>query len=186
MPLSADLPQPHFDELHQRVVHARPEAVARAIASVTPGEMPFLARVTGARRLPAELTGQDLPDLDTARPLVEQLPEIGFIPLDEEPGEAAWGIIGKLWQIRPEFRRDVSDARGFRSFDESGWAKAGWNLAWAPARDGDGTELRTETRVVIPDRITRLRFRGYWLAAKPAGAKIRRELLQAIAARSEA
>ena len=166
MLLSEALPEYDFRERHQRRVDAKPEAVFAAIRSVTLAETPIARTLMRLRGLRA----------GSARPLVEEMDNEGFVQLTEEPlRELVYTAIGQPW--RPlGGKRAVAD--DFRAFAEPGYAKMGFNF-----RLEDGV-LSTETRVLLTDERSRKAFRRYWLVIRPFSGLIRREWLRAIARRA--
>jgi hypothetical protein len=166
MLLSEALPEYDFHERHERRVDAPPEDVFAAIRSVTLAETPIartLMRLRGLR------TG-------SARPLVEEMGNEGFVELTEEPvRELVYTAIGQPW--RPlGGKRAVAD--DFRAFAEPGYAKMGFNFRF------ENGVLSTETRVLLTDKRSRKAFRRYWLLIRPFSGLIRREWLRAIARRA--
>ena len=96
--------------------------------------------------------------------------------LGERPGEElVLGTVGRFWRSGGETR--LTSAAHFREPTPPGTAKAAWSFA--VHRRPDGTELRTETRVLCADAAGR-RFRAYWLLIRPFSGLIRREMLAAV------
>jgi hypothetical protein len=103
----------------------------------------------------------------------------GFVLLGEnQPNEIAVGLVGRFWTAAGGTCR-LSSADEFRSFEQSGYAKAVWNFSLVE-EGGDATRLATETRVRCLDDGSRSLFRLYWSVIAPFSGLIRREVLRAI------
>src|SRR5262249_1584830 len=108
----------------------------------------------------------------------------GFALLDEQPGsELVLGTVGRFWRARGELQ--ATEPQRFVEPAPPGTAKAALNFLGRRHPNG-GTELRTETRVLCADAVTRRRFRAYWMLIRPFSGLIRREMLVAVRAQAEA
>jgi hypothetical protein len=161
------LPEWHFRERHRQTTDAAPDRVFAAIAAVTLAEMPlarFLIRLRGMHAR-------------AARPVLDEMRDVGFAMEKEEPGrEVVFAAVGQPWKLRGGQRPQRGD---FRSFAEPGFAKMAFNFRL------DGTTLSTETRVFLTDERSRRVFMRYWLVIRPFSGLIRRVWLRAIARRAE-
>lgn len=102
----------------------------------------------------------------------------GFVPLAEDaPREILIGVAGKFWTSSGLIRK--LDARGFRAFEEKGYAKAVWNFSLSESRVGV-CNLATETRVRCFDDESLRRFRLYWTLVGPFSGVIRKETLRVV------
>jgi hypothetical protein len=107
--------------------------------------------------------------------------KIGFMRLGEHPGEeVVVGAIGRFWSPFGNRPRVVED---FGEFGEPGYAKAAMNFGVGP--EGEGTRIKTETRVVGTDAAASRKFRRYWLLIRLGSGAIRRSWLNAIRRRLE-
>ena len=122
---------------------------------------PLVRRLFRLRRL-----GRSGPKL----PLFDQLRALGFAVAVESEGEVVLTLVGQPWRLRGGLRQDVE----FASFAEPGYAKVAFSFA------ADGSELATETRVLLTDSAARRRFRAYWLVVRPFSALVRRAWLRAV------
>ena len=98
-----------------------------------------------------------------------------------------WGLTRALYALRtlPSFPLAPRETwRRFREPSPPGTAKAAWNFAVGKSSDGI-TELRTETRVLCADLVTRRRFRAYWTLIRPFSGLIRKEMLAAVRSAAE-
>ena len=78
----------------------------------------------------------------------------------------------------------VTNPRRFVEPPPAGMAKAAWNFSVGRHPKG-GTELRTETRVLCAESVTRRRFRAYWTLIRPFSGLVRREILAAVREKAE-
>jgi hypothetical protein len=147
---------------HAIALQAAPERVWSALAETTLGEMP-VARVLFRLRGLSSASDRGLLDLE------------GFQRIAEDPGrELVVGAVGRPWIVTEHLRRDAD----VRTFSEAGYAKMALNVTY------DGHTLRTETRVLLTDRRSRLWFKLYWLVVGPFSSLIRNAWLRAIARRA--
>ena len=115
---------------------------------------------------------------------LQDLLDNGFALLDEQSGnELVLGTVGRFW--RPRGQLCATSPRRFVEPAPAGMAKAAWNFSVGRHPKG-GTELRTETRVLCADSVTRWRFRAYWTLIRPFSGLIRREILAAVCENAEA
>ncbi len=107
----------------------------------------------------------------------------GFTLLGERPREElVLGTVGRFWLARGELF--ATSPASFREPSPPGTAKAAWNFAVGKGSDGI-TELRTETRVLCADLVTKRRFRAYWTLIRPFSGLIRKEMLAAVRSAAE-
>jgi hypothetical protein len=123
-------------------------------------------------------------ELRPRRMTLDDLLARGFALLGERPGEElVLGAVGAFWRAGGELR--PTSPVQFLAPTPPGTAKAAWNFSARP-RQGGGSELRTEIRVLCADAATRRRFRAYWLLIRPGAGLIRREMLAAVRSAAEA
>jgi hypothetical protein len=137
--------------------------------------------------LPAKLLGNEDYGSFRSGPFIEQLYEGGFIPLGEEPNrEIAFGLIGQFWKLAGDAGSPapVSDSQAFLDFDDSEYAKCAANLA--VGGNNGSVYCSTETRIHVPDPITRRKFAMYWRMISMGSGWIRVLWLQAIKRKAEA
>jgi hypothetical protein len=171
------LPEYDVAERHDVAVAAPPEAVDRAIRTVSLNDVPVaraLVRLRGIRHDPG------------GGPFLEQMSRrLGAVVVEDRPGsELAVGLVGQFWRLRGGDGARPRTPEEFARFDRPDWAKALMTFEVEPA--GGGSRLATETRVRVPDRAARRRFRGYWLVVRPFSGLIRILLLRAAKRRAEA
>ena len=165
--LDAVLPRYHYRERHRVAAAVPPERALAAARHVTPAELPVVRILFRLRGL-----GRAAADLDA--PVFEQLLAIGFRVVAESDREVVVGLVGRPWRLRGDLRADVD----FAAFAEPGHAKMAMSFA------ADGTELMTETRVLLTDAAARRRFRAYWMVVRPFSGLVRRAWLRAAVSRA--
>jgi hypothetical protein len=121
--------------------------------------------------------------LQRQRFTVEDLLVNGFAVLGEESSrELVLGTVGRFWRAHGELC--TTSPERFVKPALPGTAKAAWNFTVGSHPNG-GTELRTETRVLCGDSMSRWRFRVYWTFIRPFSGLIRREMLAAVRLHAE-
>jgi hypothetical protein len=150
------LPAYEFRTRHEVEVAADPAGADRALRAVTFREVPLVRALLFARGLGAR--GGDESVLATMVPRASVLEDV--------PGE---GIVltlsGQFWRLRGRGKEAPATAViDFR------------------ARPGS---LTTETRVFVPDPVSRRKFVRYWRFVRPFSGLIRRQVLRAAKRRAE-
>ena len=177
------LPRSDASELHQRWLAASVEESWAALLATTAREVRLLGPLMALRRLPAWLLRRSAGGGKAATPLFGALQQAGFVQVAEEPGrEIVFAVIGRFWSpIGNRPVRGINDLADFAGFDEPGYAKAA--ISFLARREGAGTRLLTETRVLGTDAVARRRFLRYWRLVRPGSGAIRRSWLAAIGRR---
>lgn len=166
--MQIDLFAPHYDvaERHQTLIRAPTERVYQAVRSLDLSRSRLVRSLFRLRGMSDECLTLD------------GLLKMGFVLLDEVPNrELVLGLVGRFWLPSGEIQ--IVEAKDFRSFERSGYAKAVWNFSVEPQGAGV-TRLATETRVFCLDEQSRRKFRLYWLFIMPFSGIIRREALRAV------
>jgi protein-S-isoprenylcysteine O-methyltransferase Ste14 len=159
---------------------APPEAVMRAVEEVTLREMPLADRLGRARYA----FGHAHPPMDAERPFVRALVAgRGSLVLERSAGELVVATVAKLHQIRDQEPADVRTPEEFLAFDAPNHEKLVMSVR-ALAGPGE-TLLCLEHRTRATDARAARRFALYWLAIRPGGAFVSRQLLLAVARRAE-
>jgi len=103
--------------------------------------------------------------------------------LARAPDEVVLGTVGKLHQIRDQEFAEVATTADFAAFAQPNHERLAMSIRAVP---GDhGTLLALEHRTQPTDADARRRFARYWLAIRPGGALVTRQLLKAVARRAE-
>jgi hypothetical protein len=187
MLLDRYMPRYHFTEVHGIAIRAPRDRVYRALLDVSIEDMPLARALFTLRSIPAILTGkgfrQSRRHAMPGETIIEQAIRGGFVKLGERPGrELVLGTIGRFWQASGGVYR-FRDVEEFMSADAPTYAKSAINFLLYE-RDGL-TKVRTETRILIPDRASRRKFAAYWTIVHPGSAVIRRVWLGAVKRRAE-
>jgi hypothetical protein len=179
---------PSFDEseFHTRSVPAAPPAVEIALRELTASDLRLTGFLMGVRTLPALLTGGRRRRSRDGGPLLDGVLSMGFVLLDERPGEQiVLGVAGRPWRPRGDGLDTLDGPAAFRSYDRPGSVRCAWDFVLEPsASGGDGTLLATETRIAGTDAAGTRTFRRYWRLVQPGSALIRRDMLRAVARRA--
>ncbi len=173
-PLDEFLPVFEFSERHQLAIAASPERIDAAVRQVSLTDMPAARVLWWLRR-------RGRPYGDSGKPFVARaLPN--SVVLDDVPGEGiVLGLTGQFWRIGGGNRGPGLRTREeFLAYDRPDACKAVFDF-----RVGPGL-LSTETRVHVPDRGARRKFRRYWLVIRPFSGLIRILFLRAARKRAEA
>jgi hypothetical protein len=187
--LDAFVPRFQFGEFHERLVHATPGEIDKAIRSVPAEEIRLFRLLTWIRnpRSPWTSEHESILNPPSKAPILDVATRSGFVMLSDEPGREI--VLGTL-VVRPPGVRlaDSGDpaatARRFAQLSEPGYAKAAMSFRIEPGPDGS-CRVTTETRIFTTDPATARRFATYWRFVLPGSSLLRVTWLGAIAARAE-
>ena len=181
MDLDDVVPAPEHVTRQSRAIAAPTAVVWEELQRVTLSSLPISALLIAARFLPSLLTRRT-----GASPLARRFVDVVPVPLlsSEPPSVLVYGGLLQPWRASGGAGSSSLDAAGLRHWNEPGWVKAAMEFRLTP--DGEGTTLRTETRVSATDRASSLVFSGYWVFVGPGSSTIRRELLAVVSHRAEA
>jgi hypothetical protein len=169
------LPTWDWRSAHATRAAASPERAAAAAREVSGRDLP----VTGALMRIRTLRRRTSDD----RPLLEGMARLGLVVLADEPHGVVLGGVLTPWRARGG-HRPIASAGELRAFAEPGWVRVA--AAFTVTPDGDGSRVRTETRIAATDDTARRRFARYWRVIGPFSSITRREMLAAIRRRAEA
>jgi len=163
-------------EYHERSVRAAADRAWPALRSVDLTRSRLVRAIFAARSILLGARREPLP----RGPFVERAVEMGWVILEERPGEQlVAGAVTQPWV--PDVRFRGIPASEFPAFAEPGFAKIVWGLG--VREDGAAAStMWTETRVATTDPESRRRFDRYWLAFG-AGIRVIRWAALGIAAR---
>jgi len=180
------MPEYEFRGVDSIRIHASPEQIFEALSEVRGNDMP-LAQVLGqARYLPAQFAkhgqAQSAPD----EPFSNLILKMGFIGLGEEPNrQVVIGAIAKFHDLRDQQFVHVRDAEEFRCFLHADYQKLAISLRVIGDDPAAGCTLVLEHRTHAMSERARKQFSRYWLAIKPGGSFMSRQLLGAVKRRAE-
>jgi hypothetical protein len=180
---------PDFDvtEVHEVEVDAPPEVTFDAIRK-TELRDPLIHTLFGIRELSnplvRKLSGTPMPPRPRTLTFADIVqPEMGWIPLAEDPGiEFVIGSVGRFW--RKDYGWRLVKPADFAGFGEPGYAKLALGFLVQPAGFGRST-LRYEARTGTTDETARKRFRRYWRVIRPGVALVMRRALRRIKVEAE-
>lgn len=178
------MPEYDVHEVHELWVPAEPEMAYKAVTAVTASEVRLFGPLMSLRAVPAWLRGRPR-TLNSRVPLLTQMLKGGFVDLGAEPGsEVVVGAVGRFWSPSGNLPvRTIRTREEFKEFAQRGYSKAAMNFSVEP--QGDGSLVRTETRIVGTDPEATRKFRRYWWLIGWASAVIRRSWLRAIRRRCQ-
>ena len=159
---------PRYDqrEYHQIQTRGNPAEVYESVRALDFSDSFLIRTLFSLRGLPASLKS------------VDDLLQVGFVLVDEQPGrEFVLGLIGKFWA--PTAKLEKVDALQYRAFNHKGYAKVAWNFAVSKTSHGL-IKVSTETRIVCMDDSSRRLFRLYWLLVGHFSGVTRREMLRLV------
>ncbi len=179
---------PKYDErsYHEARVAADRATAFAALRALDLESSSIVRMLFALRSFPSRFRAQEraVNSPRVARSFVDSMVDIGWVILEEAPGEElVAGTVTQPWEATVRFR-GFSPSE-FVAFEEPGFTKIVWNIA---ARESDGGAIiSTETRVLATSAGARRRFRRYWLVVRPgvklirriALGKVRRELRRA-------
>ena len=186
MRLDDYLPKYEFNEIHAITINAPSEQVFTAIKQLTPADLsPLIFMMLDVRNLPAKLIGKHAPAVNQPEPFLDQLFRGGFIPLAEDTDkEIVFGLVGQFWKLIGGEEPHIPNPEAFLAFEDPAFAKVAANLLVSEDLRGR-TCCSTETRIHVPEPITRRKFGFYWRVISMGSAFIRMLWLKAIKRKAE-
>lgn len=173
---------PSFDvsERHHTMVHAPADRAYEATRRVDLARSKIVRALFAARGIPLLVRGRRPAPRSMT---LEDLVRAGFVWLGEDlDREVVLGVVGSFWKPTGGVRR--VDPGEFAAFDEPGVAKAAWNFRVIP--DGDERSfVITETRVRVPDEVSRRKFLLYWAVVGSFSGLVHKQALALIKADAE-
>ena len=180
MNLDDVIPNPRYVMHQSRDIRSAPTAVWDELLRVTMSALPLSHALEGLRLLPARLAGRKLQPLAT-RTFLDVTP----IPVlfSERPNVVIAAGLSQAWRLLGGSPAPQLDAAALRAWARPGWIKVG--MAYRLVSVPGGTRLTIETRSVATDPAAQRAFAAYWFVIRPSSGAIRREVLRAIAHRTE-
>ena len=165
----AFLPQFQFYERHSAIVRtACPEKILPIIARFDIQQDVVVKTLMSVRQLPQRLRQKPVVPFGLH----------SFTLLEHTATELCYGLRGQFW--RADFGlEDIPDSLAYAAPLPPGNAKLLLRYQVRPLAD-ERYELCTETFIHCPDRATRLKMAGYWLAIRAGSGWIRQRTLNAV------
>ncbi len=175
-----------FKEYHNIVIETEPNRVLTSSKELTLQEVLTFRILMGIRSLPGRLIGKNSFKLVPQQTLLTKMLDAGFVHLSETPNkEIVLDLIGQFWKICIDHPIKVADAQEFFKFNDPDYAKAVINFYIEDNEVSKNVKLSTETRIYIPDPVTKRKFVLYWMLIHPGSSVIRGFWLKAIKRRAE-
>ena len=185
--LDAWLPDAPFRDTIVVQSPAPPPRLMQALEEVTLRDMPLASLLGSIRYLPALFGSKEAArraHMELDRPFIAGVTSgKGQLFLGRAPDEIVVGTVGKLHQIRDQEFAEVATTADFASFAQPNHERLAMSIRAIPGEHG--TLLALEHRTQPTDAAARRRFGRYWLAIRPGGAFVTRQLLKAVARRAE-
>jgi hypothetical protein len=169
------LPTRHVRLRYARTSSVSPDRLWEAASQVRLRDTGTMRRLIGWR------LGRHAPSADTT---YRELFRSGIFTLLEE-GErfSVSGVAGRIWAPSGDYARFESGDE-YREWSRPGTAKV---VVLTEVREHQrGSEIVSESRVLVEGRRARLLFRGFWTVASPFARYIGSEVLAAAVRRAEA
>jgi hypothetical protein len=178
--LDAFMPDYHFHERHEILIHASPERVRAALDQVSFADIGVMETLGRIRNI--AVGGSRATRGVSSTPIVETVkaPRSGFFLLADTPREFVFGLAGQPWNNRAI--RLAPDE--FRPWAAPGNVKVAANFLIEDL-GGGLSRVVTETRIAATDAAARRRMARYWSLVYPGSGLVRRSLLEAVRARAE-
>jgi hypothetical protein len=173
-PLDDFLPAYEFSERHRLAIEAPAERIDAAVRTVSPSDIPVARALYAVRRLGRSWGEPGKPFVDGALK--------DSVLLDDAPGEGiVLGLTGQFWRLRGgDNTGRPRTAEEFLAYARPDSCKAVIDFRIGPSL------LSTETRVHVPDPVSRRKFARYWRLIRPFSGLIRITFLRATRRLAEA
>jgi hypothetical protein len=173
-PLDTWLPDPHVRMRYARTSTASPGELWQAANDLRLADTRTMRRLIGWR------LGRHAPSADTT---YRELFRSGIFTLLEE-GErfSVSGVAGRIWAPSGDYARFESGSE-YREWSRAGTAKVA--LMTAVREHERGSEIVSESRVLVQGARARIVFRGFWAVVGPFGRYVGSEVLTTAVKRAE-
>lgn len=180
------MPEYEFRGVESVVIHATPEQIFQAFREVRGSDMPLAQMLGQLRYLPEYFTKHGTASADQIESFADNLMHLGFCPLAEEPNrQLIVGAIAKFHDFTDQQFIPVHDPEEFRRFLHADYQKLAISLRVTDDNPAVGCTLTLEHRTHAMSEHARKQFAHYWIAIKPGGGFVTRELLVAVKHRAE-
>ena len=167
-------------------IAASPEAVWKAMHTVTFGDLGVTRVLMGIRSIPARMkAGGTLAKTHGIEPgMLDAMAAGQFCELDREEGQGlTLGLVGQFWKLNGGEDAEVRSSADFVAFDRPGFVKSAIDFVVEPTPMG--SRLTTRTKNWATDPVAHRKFRRYWRLVGPGSKAIRFDMLRAIRHRAE-
>lgn len=180
------MPEYEFRGVESIVIHASPEQIFQALEHVRGQDMLPAQAVGQARSKPQALASQAPPQAAPEETFAETIAKMGLVTLSERTHEQiVLGSIAKFHELLDRQFVRLRDADEFRRFLHGDYQKLAISLAVTGGDSAAGYTLTLEHRTHAMSEHARRQFARYWLALKPGGSFVSRQLLGAVKRRAE-
>ena len=180
------MPEYEFRGIETVDVHASPEQVFRAFRELKASDMPLAELLGQIRYLPARLDQNKRTEPAQAESFSDAMLKMGFVSLGEEPNlQILIGAIGKFHELADQQFVHVHDAEEFQRFLHEDYQRLAISVRISDENSGHGCKSTLEHRTHAMSEHACKQFARYWLAIKPGGGFVTRQLLDAVKRRAE-
>ena len=167
------LPQFQFHEKHRAVIKTHlPEKILPLVAEFDIQQDAVIRLLMSVRQLPQNFRRNNHPQA------VNSFGLNSFTLLEKSASELCYGLRGQFW--RADFGlENVPDTDAYMAPVAPGSAKLLLRYRVTEIKEGQH-ELRTETYIYCPDKVTKLKMTAYWLAIRAGSGWIRKRTLRAV------
>jgi hypothetical protein len=185
--LDRAMPEYEFRGVESVLIHASPEQIFEAFSKVSGKDMPLGQLLGQARSMTSQFAGSGQEHAAPDEPFMNLILKMGFVRLGEQSNrQVILGGIAKFHELRDEQLVQVRDAVEFRRFLHADYQKLAISVRVLGDDPVTGCTLILEHRTHAMSEHARKQFARYWLAIKPGGGLISRQLLSAVKSRAEA
>jgi hypothetical protein len=172
------MPEYQFFERHSARIHARPEQVMQAVRQSTFGDMKSLVTLLKIRG--AVLRLHDSGEFPQDKRVLDAFSTSGYIL----GGSEREIVMAGGANVRAKRPLEVRTLQEFAAYREQGAVKMAFDFN-ADDTGGGWSTLRTETRVLALDDVTRRGMGRYWRLIAPGSGLLRLQWLDGIKRRAE-
>lgn len=181
------MPEYEFRGIESILVHATPEQILTAFDQIKGSDMPLAELLGQIRSLPERFAKAKPAQPPQEEPFSETMRKMGFVELGQEPNrEMVVGAIAKFHELADQQFVPVRDADEFRRFLHEDYQKLAISVRVTGQDPVQGCTLTLEHRTHALSEHARKQFARYWIAIKPGGGFVTKQMLAAVKAKAEA
>jgi hypothetical protein len=179
------LPEYEFRGIESVLVHSSPEQIMRAFSELRSSDLPLAELLGEIRYAPAKFNKrQEVPVQSES--LAETMQKMGFVTLAEEPNQMVIGAIGKFHELADQQFVQLQNTEEFRRFTHEDYQKLAISLRITGGDPAAGCTVTLEHRTHALSEHARKQFARYWIAIRPGGGLVTRQMLSAVKRHAEA